>query len=343
VLYWLYICFLLAVEADPRASAILGSLQSHYYSQSSGLWIAPAGWWNSGNALEALCEYITYSNDRTFFTVINNVFTHTTFPQTENGFFDDAQWWGIAWVRAYQLTKDTRYLQRAVQIWNYVYHDAWDTSKCGGGVWWNSQKNYKNAVTNELFLVFSSLLYLENTSNTTYRNYAELEWKWFESSGMINAQNLINDGLDGSCKNNRQTTWTYNQGIILGGLYYLQQITSNSTLLSIASNIASATESTLVYSDGVLREPCEPNCGNDGQQFKGIFMRYLGILLKGLNGANKTKFSNWITLNADAVWNKARNPSDSTCGLVWNGPTNQPACAISQSSCLDCLNAAMTL
>jgi len=170
-----------------------------------------------------------------------------------------------------------------------------------------------------------------------------MEWKWFESSGMINAQNLINDGLDSSCKNNRQTTWTYNQGIILGGLYYLQQITSNSTLLSIAANIASAAESSLVYSDGVLKESCEPNCGNDGQQFKGIFMRYLGILIKGLSGANKTKFSNWVSLNADAVWNKARNPSDSTCGLVWNGPTNQAACAISQSSCLDCLNAAMTL
>jgi len=111
--------------------------------------------------------------------------------------------------------------------------------------------------------------------------------------------------------------------------------------LTIAETIAAATQANLVYSDGILREPCEPNCGNDGQQFKGIFMRYLGILLPALDNPNQTKFSNWIQLNANSVWNKARNPSDSTCGLVWNGPSNQVSCAISQSSCLDCLNAAM--
>jgi len=338
-LYWI-VCFIVLVESDPRASAILNTLQTRYYDQSKGLWDAPAGWWNSGNALESLTEYIQYSKDQTYQNVIANVFSHTTLQQTENGFFDDAQWWGIAWVRTYQLTKDSRYLQRAEQIWNYVFHNAWDNNKCGGGVWWSSQKNYKNAITNELFLVFCSLLYLEN-SNTTYRDYAQTEWKWFEASGMINAQHLINDGLDSNCRNNRQNEWTYNQGVILGGLFYLHQITGNSTLLSIAESIASATQSTLVYSDGVLKDSCEPNCGNDGQQFKGIFMRYLAILVKGLTDPNKTKFTNWIQMNANSVWNKARNPSTSTCGLVWDGPANQPACAISQSSCLDCLNAAM--
>jgi len=191
------------------------------------------------------------------------------------------------------------------------------------------------------FFVHSTLLALEQHSNSTYSHYAALEWTWFENSGMINADYLINDGLDSNCKNNRQTEWTYNQGVILGGLFYLHQITGNATLLTIAESIASATQSTLVYSDGVLKDSCEPNCGNDGQQFKGIFMRYLAILVKGLTDPNKTKFTNWIQMNANSVWNKARNPSTSTCGLVWDGPANQPACAISQSSCLDCLNAAM--
>jgi len=303
------------------------------------LWNSPVGWWNSANALEALTEYITYSNDKNYLSVIDNVFSHTTFPETKNGYFDDAQWWGIAWVRTYQLTKDTRFLQRAEQIWNYVLTDGWDTSKCGGGVWWSSAKNYKNAIPNELFLVFNTILFME-TNNNTYKDWAINEWKWFEGSGMINSKSLINDGLDNSnCRNNGGTTWTYNQGVILGGLYYLSKITGNSSLIDIAQKIADATSTALVYSDGVLREPCEPNCGNDGAQFKGIFIRYLGILTKGMGG--NTKFVNWINTNANTIWSKTRNPSDNTCGVVWDGPDNQSANGITQSSALDCFNAAM--
>lgn len=35
---------------------------------------------------------------------------------------------------------------------------------------------------------------------------------------MINEQNLVNDGLteDGSCRNNGQMEWRYNQGVVLG-------------------------------------------------------------------------------------------------------------------------------
>ena len=54
---------------------------------------------------------------------------------------------------------------------------------------------------------------------------------------MINSDNLINDGLD-NCKNNHQTTWTYNQGVILGGLADLAAATNNNTLLRIGQEIA---------------------------------------------------------------------------------------------------------
>jgi len=330
------------VQGDPRAQTIANTLQAKYYNTGNGLWNAPVGWWNSANALEALIEYMSYSKDQAHLSVIDNTFSHTTFPETENGYFDDAQWWGIAWVRAYQLTKDTKYLQRAVDIWNYVNTDGWDTSVCNGGVWWSKAKNYKNAIPNELFLVFCTLLHLE-TSNSTYLDKANSEWRWFEASGMINGQNLINDGLDSSCHNNHQTTWSYNQGVILGGLHYLAQITGNSTLIDVAESIATAASSTLVYSDQVLRDPCEPNCGNDGSQFKGVFLRYLGILTPSLNDANKAKYTTWINLNADAIWTKTKNPSDNTCGVVWNGPNNQDASGITQSSALDCFNAAMAI
>ncbi len=52
---------------------------------------------------------------------------------------------------------------------------------------------------------------------------------------MINAQSLVNDGLNSSnpnaCTNNGRTTWTYNQGVILGGLVELYNADKDPTLL----------------------------------------------------------------------------------------------------------------
>jgi predicted alpha-1,6-mannanase (GH76 family) len=211
-------------------------------------------------------------------------------------------------------------------------------------VWWSNKKNYKNAITNELFLSLSTLLYI-NSNNNTYLEWAQKEWLWFQHSGMINDKNLINDGLDDNCKNNGGTTWTYNQGVILGGLAYLSQITKNDSLITVANKIADAVyDSSLVYTrGGVLKEPCEGNsdCGGDGPQFKGIFIRYLGILAKQLSGDQKTKYTTWVNANADSIWNKDRT-SDNECGLKWVGPVGT-ATATTQTSALDCFNAAILL
>jgi len=335
-----FLCILFAITlADERGKAVISTLQSKFYDRSNGLW--KAGWWNSANSLEALIEYSIYSGDTSFMSAVDNTYTHT--PSVQNGYYDDAQWWGIAWIRAYQITKQDKYRDRSAFIWNFVQREAWD-NHCGGGVWWSDKKTYKNAITNELFLTLSTLLH-QYSNNNTYLEWAQKEWLWFQHSGMINDKNLINDGLDNNCKNNGGTTWTYNQGVILGGLAYLAQFTKNDTLITIANKIADAVyDSSLVYTrGGVLKEPCESNtdCGGDGPQFKGIFIRYLGILAKQLGGDQKTKYTTWVNANADSIWNKDRT-SDNECGLKWVGPTGT-ATATTQTSALDCFNAAILL
>ncbi|HET8841221.1 MAG TPA: glycoside hydrolase family 76 protein, partial [Ktedonobacteraceae bacterium] len=114
-----------------------------------------------------------------------------------------------------------------------------------------------------------------------------------------------------------QTTWTYNQGIILGGLTDLYKITGNSTYLSKAESIANATLSNLVYPSGILREPCEPSgCGSDGEQFKGLFMRNLAYLYDEDHQASYYQF---LATNANSLWANDRNGSNQL-GLIWAGP-----------------------
>src|ERR1019366_3132212 len=146
--------------------------------------------------------------------------------------------------------------------------------------------------------------------------WATNEWTWFANSGMINAQNLINDGLT-NCVNNGKTTWTYNQGVILGGLTDLYKVTGNSNYLSRAETLANAATSTLIAPDGVLREPCEVSgCGGgDVPQFKGIFIRHLASLY---DVDHKPSYFNFMSNCAHTLWFNDHNTSNQL-GLKWTG------------------------
>ena len=94
-----------------------------------------------------------------------------------------------------------------------------------------------------------------------------------EGRGVIRA---VNDGITLACQNNGATTWTYNQGVILGGLAALSEITGDRDYLTQGEAIAAAALRGLAPG-GILAEPCESGatCNEDQAQFKGIFVRYL--------------------------------------------------------------------
>jgi predicted alpha-1,6-mannanase (GH76 family) len=215
---------------------------------------------------------------------------------------------------------------------------GWDQT-CGGGIWWSKDKNYKNAIANELFLSVAANLALraaDRKQKAEYTAWAKKEWSWFSRTGMINAGNLVNDGLDlSTCKNNGKNTWTYNQGVILGGLVALNKVAPDSSLPATAKAIANAAISKLTDSNGVLHDTCEPKCDGDAVQFKGIFVRNLMALNDAFPDA---KYRAFVDTNADSIWQKAQGPNHQF-GLVWSGPFDSGNAA-SQTSALDALVAA---
>ncbi|HVX47317.1 MAG TPA: glycoside hydrolase family 76 protein, partial [Mycobacteriales bacterium] len=236
--------------------------------------------------------------------------------QFTNDYIDDTGWWALAWIRAYDLTHDSRYLKTAQFDADYMwsYHDG----VCGGGLYWNTSKGYKNAVTNELFIKVAAELG-KRVPGSAYLDQSVQTWKWFQGSGMINGQNLINDGLDlATCQNNQQTTWTYNQGVILGGLRDLAVATGDRGYLTQARTLAGAsTTSTFLNPNGVLTEPCEANgCGGDGPTFKGVYVRNLGELNASLTGR---PYQDYLVRQATTAWLKDRNDYNQY-GVHWAGP-----------------------
>lgn len=326
---------------DYRAYADAGmTALQQWYNQSSGLWNS-TGWWNSANALGALIDYSARTGVSSYKSAISNTFDKNSKKNFINNFYDDEGWWSLTWINAYDLLLDTNYLTMAETIFADMT-GGWDNSTCNGGIWWSKDRKYKNAIANELFFTIAIRLHqrtsdkVGSAGNVSYLDWANRSWTWFLASGMINAAHLVNDGLDGSCKNNGQTTWTYNQGVILGGLVDMYKVSGDAAYLTQAETIADAAITTLVNANGILVEPCEPNCGNDGPQFKGIFMRNLWYLY---DTDNNQSYRDFITRNADSIWLNDRNAANQF-GLMWTGPFDK-ADAARQSSALDALNAAV--
>src|SRR5215831_2967324 len=226
-------------------------------------------WWDSANAITAVIDYMSATGDRSYLgPVVENTFArapgtrrpvyrrrvsaswpHVRFRNYQgfiNGFYDDEGWWALAWISAYDLTRDEQYLTAANDIFQDMaggWDDFW-----GGGIYWGKcdgtpdragvaaiprgwTGGYKNAIANELFIAVAAALGLRyrrrdptGAGDAGYQQWAVRGWEWFSSPSphgiaMINEASLINDspGMQG-VNNNTQSVWSYNQGVILSGL-----------------------------------------------------------------------------------------------------------------------------
>ena len=336
--------------APPAPSAYLAHAASGinallgWYNTASGLYNT-TGWWNSANATTVLANYSLAAGSKQYVSTLANTFTAA--QNTNSGFinhyYDDEGWWALAWISAFDLTHNAQYLTMAQSIFADMA-GGWDTSTCGGGIWWSKDRTYKNAIANELFLSVAAHLAnrVPDSQRSQYANWSRREWNWFAASGMINAQNLINDGLNSSnpaaCTNNKQTTWSYNQGVILGGLAEYGRFKRDPALLVHAAQIANAAVTSLTDANGILHEPCEPNCGADGPQFKGIFARNLMRLHQT---APSPAYLSFARKNADSIWDNDQG-ANVRFGLIWSGPFDS-ADAARQSSAIDAIVAAVVM
>jgi predicted alpha-1,6-mannanase (GH76 family) len=324
-----------------QTAAGIQTLQQ-WYVKATGQYASPAGWWHTANAITVLADYEQLTGSMAYNGVLANTFVaaQSTHPGFVNMYHDDEGWWALAWIKAYDVTGNAKYLSMAESIFTTI-RGAWD-STCGGGVWWDTAKTYKNAIPNELFLTIAAKL-ANRTTGSAHANYlawARKEWAWFKASRMINASNLINDGLNSTnpnaCTNNGGTPWTYNQGVIVGGLVELYRADQDPSLVPEAETIANAAIANLTR-NGILTEPGGVS-GGDAPQFKGVFMRNLMALYAQ---DHNLKYQAFADANAKSIVADDQGPN-SEFGAYWQGPFDS-ADATRQTSALDALIAAAAM
>jgi predicted alpha-1,6-mannanase (GH76 family) len=280
-----FCCTIASGATAPNAAATApvqtGSVRSavnrlqEWYDPATGLWNT-TGWWNAANALTVVVDFSRATHSQDYQRVLDPTYTARRTKGFLNDFYDDEGWWALAWIDAWDLTRQPQYLTTAQGIFNDM-EGGWDET-CGGGIWWSRKRTYKNAIANELFLSVAAHL-ANRTSDAAQRagdlEWARREWAWFRQSGMIERDHLISDGLGHDCRDNHARKWTYNQGVILGGLAELSRQPGEHGVMRKADKIARAAMHGLVDGHGILHDACEPHCGGDGTQFKGIFIRNL--------------------------------------------------------------------
>jgi predicted alpha-1,6-mannanase (GH76 family) len=318
-----------------------------WYNPETGLW-ETTGWWNSANALTGIIRYANVTGDKSYLNIIENTFQRTKMinvPASEaypaqrtenyiNEYYDDEGWWALAWVEAYDLTKDRKYLEMAKTIFEDMVK-GWD-ERCGGGIYWKKGMLYKSAISNELFMLLAARLALRDENSDYYKSWALKEWNWFSQTGMINELPLVLDGVKDNCEAAGRH-YTYNQGVILAALVEISKLTGDEKYLNQAEMIATAAIKYMSTEKGVLRGHPKQEEGADGVQFKGIFMRHLSYLYQQ---TKEEIFREYILKNAGSIEKSGSQVGTALVGSQWDG-TFDKADAGRQSSAVDALVSAL--
>lgn len=326
VVSFLFSSHVIAAPEDDIASAI--DTMQKAYNSTTGLWrgVKTQIWWESANILTTIAKFGTHDPEfkPKAIKIVQNTFEKSRnvpreiggYQNWKNEFTDDMGWWALAWIASYDLTSDTKYLNAAVVLFNDMQTNA--ATECDGLIKWKIGSGAITAISNEIFLSVAAHLAnrVPTDQRAKYRARAEKQWQDFSKPGrFINGKKLINDGIRGSnCTNNGGNTWTYNQGVILGGLAELAKATKNKAYTDRASELADGTLKHL-SPNGILTEPVpDSHLDQQAAQFKGAFVRGLAALNAQ---APDAKYAAYLKNNAESAWEKAK--PGNVIGSKWQG------------------------
>lgn len=329
---------------------IQGGMLDYYegtrYGGTVGMFQPPYYWWQAGVAFGGMLENWFLCQNDTYKDLLMNALVAQTGPnydyipanQTTVEGNDDQGVWGLTILDAVErnfsapIDGKPGWLAMSQGIFNTMYA-RWDMQSCNGGLrWqiftWNSGYNYKNTISNACLFQIAARLG-RYTGNTTYLDVAERVFDWLVGVGYIvlSEKGNVYDGakVEDNCTDITAIEWTYNHGVVLGGLAYMYNATNGSSVWQsrLTSVLGGATA--YFFQDDIMYESaCQPykTCNNDQRCFKSIFSRMLGFT-SVLAPFTSDTIDPLLKASAMAAAGSCDGGTDGhTCGLDWQLKTN---------------------
>lgn len=262
----------------PRADTLMKALVKNYldgkprdiwssnFPQSSGYWDGAAVIWGHGGAFSGYttfkkASYTVPSYKKNIEQLYDNRLlvgidkfrnkrdggpeAYAVYPgEGDERFYDDNIWVGLDMVHLYELTKDSKYLDRAKIVWQFVLSGADDVM--GGGVYWKEGQKSKHTCSTFPAAVLGLSLY-NATKDSKYLDQAKAWYDWGIRVFQDPNDYLFYDNVRLSDANNPNSTlitdktkFSYNTGQPLQAASLLYSITKEAKYLTAAQQMAKA-------------------------------------------------------------------------------------------------------
>jgi hypothetical protein len=132
------------VQAQHTDHVYDGWISAYQVADGSNFYMAKsfddrsAGFWSHGYLIFEAQDVYFQSRKAPRYTqvtqLLNDFLAKNGADWTGDSWDDDLEWIIYAFVRGYEITGNTTYLNAAVNNWNAVYNRSWDSPR-GGGIW----------------------------------------------------------------------------------------------------------------------------------------------------------------------------------------------------------------
>lgn len=290
---------------DMAKTALDSFLSSFYIIEEKGGYIAGEDFWQQAEIFEIVIDAYECTGDADYLALIDEMYRGFLAKHGEdwsyNDFNDDIMWMTIGCARAYEATKDTKYLTMAEKHFNIVFDRAW-SEDLGGGLFWKTENKTKNSCINAPAVIAACLLG-KASGREEYYDKAVKIYQW-EKENLFGPTGAVFDAYDLETGINQWCS-TYNQGTFIGAATLLYQFYGEEAYLQDAKLAADYTVNTM-FSGQVMNTEGE---GNDLPGFKGILARWMG---KFVRACGEEQYTDWLRQNALTAWNN-RNSK----GIMW--------------------------
>jgi predicted alpha-1,6-mannanase (GH76 family) len=288
--------------------------KAFYHEQGGRAWFAEsteggrASFWMRAEEMEMVLDAYERTTNARPLVMFTNLFRgfladHGT-NWSRNPFNDDIMWMVIACARAHLLTRNPDFRGVARTNFDLCYARS-ASSDLGGGLWWKTNNQSKNACVNGPGAIAAFLLG-RATGEEAYFTKATNIFLWERATLFDPATGRVFDNINASGRV-RRFALTYNQGTFVGAANLLGYTNE--------ARLAAMFTMTQLCKEGYL--PASGEKG-DGGGFNGIAARWMVQFMK--DRKEQAAFEPWLQKNAEAAWQARRSP-DNLSWCRWPEPT----------------------